>query len=217
MRPALGALAWFVCTILAAGLAGCTEVAPLPPAEPEPHAHTVRVVSNGWHTAIVVERADVAATGLLPEVADFPVAAVLEFGWGDRVYYPAREKTIGMTLAAAFTETPAVMHLAGLDRPPERRKGDVDVEPVGLSQAGLRALIGAIAESFERADNGRAAPVSRGLYANSRFYRARGTFHLFNTCNTWTGRMLRAGGVDLSPSGVITADELMARLRAALG
>jgi hypothetical protein len=29
--------------------------------------------------------------------------------------------------------------------------------------------------------------------------------------------MLRAGGVKLSPSGVITADELMARLRVAIG
>ena len=36
-------------------------------------------------------------------------------------------------------------------------------------------------------------------------------------CNTWTARMLRAGGVNLLPSGVITADELMARLRAAVG
>ncbi len=54
-------------------------------------------------------------------------------------------------------------------------------------------------------------------YPDSNFYDARGRFHLFNTCNTWTARTLRAGGVNLSPSGVITADELVVRLRAAIG
>ena len=58
--------------------------------------------------------------------------------------------------------------------------------------------------------------ISRGLYPDSRFYNALGEFHLFNTCNTWTARMLRAGGVALSPSGIVTADGLMARLRTAL-
>ena len=72
-------------------------------------------------------------------------------------------------------------------------------------------------EESERPRGGRAEPISRGLYLDSNFYKARGTFHLFNTCNTWTARMLRAGGVNLSPSGVITADELVARLRAAVG
>jgi hypothetical protein len=53
--------------------------------------------------------------------------------------------------------------------------------------------------------------------ANSTTRAARFTCsYLFNTCNTWTARMLRAGGVNLSPSGVVTADDLVARLRAAV-
>jgi len=214
MRPPIAGLAWLVC---AAWLAACTAAPPLPPADSGPRIHTVRVVSNGWHTAIVVSWAKVAATGLLPEAADFPDAAFLEFGWGDRVYYPAQEKTLGMTLGAALTATPAVMHMASLARAPGLTDADSEVVRVALTEGGFRHLVRAIAGEFKRPEGGRAEPISPGLYPDSHFYDARGTFHLLNTCNTWTARMLRAGGVKLSPSGVITADELIARLRVAIG
>jgi uncharacterized protein (TIGR02117 family) len=194
-------------------LAACTAAVPPPAADEGLRTHTVRAISNGWHTAIVVERVDLVATGLLPEADDFPDAAFLEFGWGDRVYYPAQEKTLGMALDAALTGTPAVMHMAGLARPPEQTYRDIEVVPVTLTEDGFRRLIGAIAGDFERPSGTRAAPVSRGLYRDSYFYNARGTFHLFNTCNTWTAGVLRTGGVDVSPSGVVTADEMMERLR----
>ncbi len=213
MRRVAFARAWLFCTLL---LAACAAATSLPPADDGPRIHAVRVASNGWHTTIVFERAELAATGLVAEAADFPEAEFLEFSWGDRVYFPAGEKTFGTTLDAALTATPSIMHLAGLASPPEQTYADIEVVPVVLTQSGFRRLVGAIAGQFERLDGARAQPVSRGLYADSYFYNARGTFHLFNTCNTWTARMLRAGGVNLSPSGVVTADELVARLRAEL-
>ena len=203
-------------TLCAAWLATC-ETAPPPPAVDEgPPIHRVRVASNGWHTAVIVPAPALVATGLLPEAADFPGAAFLEFGWGDRVYYPAQEKTLGMTLAAALVPTPAVMHMAGLAAAPRDDGAGREVVSVALTEAGFQRLARALAAAFERPAGGRAAPVSRGLYPGSRFYHARGAFHLFNTCNTWTARMLHAGGVGLSPSGIVTADGLMARLREAL-
>ena len=199
-------------------LATC-ETAPLPtaPDDDGPRTHIIQVASNGWHTAIVSPAPALVATGLLPEAEDFPGAAFLEFGWGDRVYYPAKEKTFGMTLAAALVPTPAVMHMAGLAAAP-RDGGNAgrEVVTVPLTEAGFLNLVEALAAEFERPDGSRAAPVSRGLYPGSRFYNARGEFHLFNTCNTWTAHMLRAAGVALSPSGIVTADGLMARLRRAL-
>ena len=174
------------------------------------------MASNGWHTAIVVPAPAVVATGLLPEAADFPDAAFLEFGWGDRTYYPAKEKTLGMTLSAALVPTPAVMHMAGHAVALADRGSRLEVVPVALTEAGFRALVEAIAETFERPSGGRAEAVSPGLYPDSLFYHAQGEFHLLNTCNTWTARMLRAGGVALSSSGIVTAGGLMARLRTAL-
>jgi len=214
MRHLIAAFAWLAC---AGFLAACATAPPLPLADSGPRTHTVRVVSNGWHTAIVVQHPELVETDLLPEVDDFRDAAFLEFGWGDRVYYPAREKTLGMALNAALKPTPAVMHMAGLARAPELTYAESEVVRVALTEGGFRHLVRAIAHDFKRPEGGRAEPISRGLYPSSNFYDAHGTFHLLNTCNTWTASKLRAGGVDLSPSGIITADELMARLRAAVG
>ncbi len=124
-----------------------------------------------------------------------------------------------MTLRAAFAATPAVMHVAGRSWAPETTAPDAasEVVQLALSDVQFRHLIRAIASEFDRPAGGRAEPVAPGLYPESHFYNAHGTFHLLNTCNTWTARMLRSGGVRLSPSGVITADELMARVRTAIG
>ena len=208
------ALVWLVS---GGWLAACAPPPPLAPADNGPRSHAVRVFSNGWHTAIVVSRLELAATGLLPEADDFPDAAFLEFGWGDRVYYPAKKKTLGMALEAALTATPAIMHMAGLAQSPEPNYAYAEVVTIALTEGRFRHLVRAIAGDFKRPKGGRAPPISKGLYPDSNFYDARGSFHLFNTCNTWTARMLRAGGVELSPTGVITADELVARLRAAIG
>ena len=186
---------------------------PVPPAaDGVARPHVVHVVSNGWHSAIVVARPDLERTGLVPEAADFAGAPFLEFGWGDRTYYPARDKTLGLALAAALTATPAVMHVAGLAATPDRIYADADILTVPLTEAGLHGLVAEIDAGFQRPGGGRATAVSRGLYAHSSFYLAHGEFHLFNTCNTWTARTLRAGGAAVSPAGVITADDLVGRL-----
>jgi uncharacterized protein (TIGR02117 family) len=181
-----------------------------------PGVHAVHVVSNGLHTSIVVEYAELVATGLLPEAKDFRNASFLEFGWGDHVYYPARDETLGMALKAALIPTPAVMHVAALADTPKDTDHDVEVVSVALTHDGFRRMVGAIAGDFMRQSGRRALPKSRGLSSDSYFYDANGSFHLFNTCNTWTARTLRAGGVNISPSGVITADDAMARLRATI-
>ena len=208
-------LLWPALALCAASLATCETAPPLPAGDDGPRTRAIQVTSNGWHTAIVLPAPAVVATGLLPEAADFPDALFLEFGWGDRTYYPAKEKTLGMTLSAALIPTPAVMHMAGHAAAPASG-GSLEVVPVALTEAGFRSLVEAIAETFERPSGGRAEAVSPGLYPDSLFYHARGEFHLFNTCNTWTARMLRAGGVALSPSGIVTADGLTARLKTAL-
>ena len=209
-------LRWPALALCAAWLATCETAPPLPTGDDGPRTRPIQVLSNGWHTAIVVPAPALAATGLLPEAADFPDAAFFEFGWGDRTYYPAKEKTLGMTLSAALVPTPAVMHMAGHAADPAHESSRLEVVTVALTEAGFQKLVEAIAETFERPSGGRAESVSPGLYPDSLFYHARGEFHLFNTCNTWTARMLRAGGVALSPSGIVTAGGLMARLKAAL-
>ncbi len=169
------------------------------------------VTSNGWHSGIVVARADLPPDAI-PEAADFPDAAYVAFGWGDAEYYPARHPTIGLALGAALPG-PAVLHVSGLWGPPAEVFPSATVLAVALTDAGLAQLIAFLGSSFDRGGAARATANAPGLYPFSRFYPATGRFHLFNTCNTWTANGLAAAGVAIAAEGVQTADELVDRLR----
>jgi uncharacterized protein (TIGR02117 family) len=175
-------------------------------------ARTIFVSSNGWHTDITLSRADLPE-GRVPEGADFPDAAYLQFGWGDADYYTTPDPGIGTTLGAAFPGS-AVVHLAGLSARPSAVFRDVEEIALTLDAAQFARLLGYLHESFERDGEPRAQSVAPGVYSFSRFYPATGEFHLFNTCNTWTARALATAGLDISPSGVQRAGDVMDQLRA---
>lgn len=174
-------------------------------------AHRVWVVSNGWHSGIVLARADVPER-VIPEIADFPHARFFEFGWGDAEFYPAREAGAWLALRAAFPG-PAVMHVAGLSDHPARIWPNVTILPFAVHADALRRLLDFLCHSFDRAGAGRAVVTARGLYPFSLFYPATGRFHVFNNCNTWTAQALTAMGLGASLGGVNTADDLIGRIR----
>lgn len=177
-----------------------------------PPARTIYAISNGWHAGILLARSDLP-TGLLPEAADFPTANWLEFGWGDREYYPNPRPTMGMALAAGLTPTPAVLHIAGRVALPEAA-GKLEILPLRISEAGLRRMVERIDAAVERpAGQERADSIAPGLYETSLFYPAHGEFHLFNTCNSWVARKLSWAGLPVTDTGVTMAEDLMVQLR----
>ncbi len=191
-----------------------------PPAPAPPPSQTylgaktvIFVTSNGWHSGIIVAKADLPPDRL-PETADFPEAHFLEFGWGDAVFYPAKQVTLGKTLRAALVPTPAVVHVVGLRAEPARSFPKAEVVSLPIDDENFGRLVDFIDASFERSGAARAATTGPGLYATSRFYPAKGSFHLFNTCNTWTARALAAAGFDVSASGTSRAEALMQQVRA---
>jgi len=205
----------WIALVLALLLTACAAAPPAPPpSQTYLGAKTVIfVTSNGWHSGIVVAKADLPPDRL-PETMDFPAADFLEFGWGDAVYYPAKQPTFGMSLQAALVPTPAVVHVAGLWAEPARVYSKAEVVSLPIDDENFRRLIDFVDASFERSGAARAAATGPGLYATSRFYPAKGSFHLFNTCNTWTARALATAGFDVSVSGTFRAEALMQQVRA---
>ena len=206
----------WIALVLAVLLTACAAAPAPPPSQPVLGAKTVIFVSsNGWHSSIIVAKANLPPDRL-PETADFPEARFLEFGWGDAVYYPAKKVTLGMTLRAALVPTPAVVHVVGLRAEPARSSSGAEAEVVSLAldDKNFGRLVDFIDASFERSGAPRAAATGPGLTTTSRFYPAKGRFHLFNTCNTWTARALAAAGFDVSASGTFRAEALMQQVRA---
>ncbi len=205
----------WIMLVLAVLLTACAAAPPAPPpSQPDLGPKTmIFFSSNGWHSSIIVAKAHLPPDRL-PETADFPSARFLEFGWGDAVYYPAKKVTLGMTLRAALVPTPAVVHVVGLRAEPARSSPEAEVVSLALDDKNFGRLVDFIDASFERSGAPRAAATGPGLTTTSRFYPAKGRFHLFNTCNTWTARALAAAGFDVSPSGTSRAEALMRQVRA---
>ncbi len=208
-------IAWLLAFCATLSVAACAPYSAADGTRTDEHNISIFVTSNGWHSEIVVARAQLPA-GAIPEAADFPDALYLSFGWGDAEYYPAPRKSLGMTLSAALLPTPAVVHLAGLPAHPRDIFPGDEVIEVRVSAEGFRALTAYLAGSFARGGEARVQALSPGLYSFSRFYPASGKFHLFNTCNTWTARGVQQGGLPVQIFGTWSAEDLMAQLRRAV-
>src|SRR5688572_10351206 len=97
---------------------------------------------------------------------------------------------------------PAVIHLVGMRRHPSELFPHSEFVTLRVTEDGFGRLIAFLDSSFNRGGATRVKPSSQGHHAFSAFYPATGTFHLFNTCNTWTMRGLAAAGIAVRPSGV---------------
>jgi len=182
-----------------------------PPLADEP-AVTISVLDHGWHTAIVVRRADVDRA-LWREVDDFPEATFVEVAWGDREFYMARPATPWLAIKAAFLASESVLHVVGFSAPVAPYFAESEVVELRLSRRGFDAMTRFIHEEYQRDREDRALRLERGLYGSSWFYAARSRYHLFNTCNTWVARALSMAGLAVTPSGVITANDGMRQVR----
>ena len=182
-----------------------------PPSEAD-KTKSVFVVNLGWHTGIVIRKADIPLA-ILPEIRDFPDAEFLKIGWGDWDYYQAPDPGWGMALKAAFWSSRSVLHVVGFKIPVEDQFRGSEIVEIALSDEGLERLRRFVAETFVRSEEGLPAEAWPGLYPNSRFYPARGRFHIFRTCNTWVAEALHSAGVPITPFYAITAGNLMYQVR----
>ena len=167
----------------------------------------VFVVSHGYHAGIVVPRGpmgDVASAqgqaALVLLAERFSDYRWLEIGWGDEGFYTSVPTIASLTVRSAVRAlflpgNPSVLHVAGLGNGPRAAFPAADMVRLGLSEAGFARLLTRIDATFAPGPE----DLGPGLYGPSRFYRARGAFHVFNVCNHWIAGLLDAAGVPTAP------------------
>ncbi|MEA2079697.1 MAG: DUF2459 domain-containing protein [Pseudomonadota bacterium] len=179
------------------------------PCESEPRK-TIYLVSHGWHAGIVLRRADLPDS-IWPAPGDFPNTEYLEVGWGDMDYYQTPDPHMGLILKAALLPTASVLHIVGFNGPVPAYFRYSEIIRIELSAAGFEQLSRTIAASFVTDEAGNTTSLGPGLYGNSRFYLSWETYHLFNTCNVWTARALRAAGLPITPATATRVENLMSQ------
>ena len=125
-----------------------------------------------------------------------PGAEFVAIGWGDRDFYlhtPTwADLTLRRAVGALFGANASLLHVSWLTRA-HLRQG---AYALPLSQRQYLALVAHVRGSLP---SGRALALPGAGYGpEDAFYEAEGGYHLFETCNTWTGRGLRRAGVPVS-------------------
>jgi len=149
----------------------------------------VYVMDHGYHTALAVE-----SKGFLEKIglqnSFYSQFKYVEIGRGDAGFYQQEEVVLSTTLKALFFSTPAIMHLRAYDTSPMKRYPPGRRFEVRLSRVALEKLHTAIVDSFALEENS-AVEMAKGNDEFSRYFKARGNYHMFYTCNNWTAEMMQ--------------------------
>lgn len=86
---------------------------------------------------------------------------------------------------------------------------------VRVTEDGYRQLLAFVAGTFTRSPEKAVEALGPGLYGNSQFYRAGGTYSVSYTSNTWIAEAVAASGLPISSASVLTAGGVMSQLRQA--
>jgi len=198
IRALIGWLLLAIGLYFAAALAGSLVAANPGWREPE-NGITIWVETNGVHTGIVMPMANDVADWrdmLRPSDIRDPryYSTHVLIAWGEARFYRETETWADLTPAIAWNAATGsdetLMHVDFLYRPgpqPYRRR-------VTLTNEQYFRLAAAVRAQFETGPDGRAVP-SFGYGPADAFYAAHGRYSALNSCNSWTGRMLREAGI----------------------
>ena len=128
----------------------------------------------------------------------------LEIGWGDEGFYREVPTAVSLTVAMAVR---ALFRPGNRIRAARGRRQQRSARRVRPFRHGAdRARRGELCAPGRQARRdlrpqwaGRPEDLGPGLYGPSLFFRANGTFHVFNVCNHWLADLLDAAGVPTAP------------------
>ena len=204
---ATGLSLWLVC------LTGCLHPVPgMFPVKNGQAGETIYVVDHGWHTGIIV-KSDKLPAAARPQWSAVDQSKYLEIGWGDEGFYRAEKITSGITLKAMFWRNASVLHVVAMDKEPEAYFPYSAIIRVAITTNGFDGLCDYLSRSYATNSAGRQIDLGKGIYGNSRFFRAVGRYYFPNTCNRWTAGALRATGAPISPFYAVRAENVLNQTR----
>lgn len=175
---------------------------------------TVSLVTHGWHTDIALPAA--AAAGPLAQFRKlFPGARTLVFGYGKRTFMIAPAHTLGEWIIGPFPG-PAAIEVSAISTDPATAYGPQHVITVPLPQGGAAGLSRFLWQALAKTRAGAPVFIANGNWPGSLFYAASRHYDLSHTCNRWSAEALAAGGLPVTPRGVIFSGDLDSQLRGLL-
>jgi uncharacterized protein (TIGR02117 family) len=172
----------------------------------------LHLYSNGYHSDIGAPVSIFPADHPLRRL--YPGARSFLIGWGDERFYYSDGGDLLLALDALIPPSPSVMHVAYNAGPSSAYLGPNDDTDVAVSGEGAAAFVAYVDRALVLDASGQVVPTHPGkVIGRSSFLRTRGSFHLFNVCNQWMARALRAAGIDVNARAAWLAGPLIRQVR----
>lgn len=166
--------------------------------------HTVYLIKQRWHTAIVFHRENIDSA-ILPELKYFAGSELIDIGWGDEAFYQYPDFDWDLAYQALFYPTPSTLRMEGIyiSMIEYFNISEIVIE-LKINNEQLKILLNYINETIWRDSEGNNNILSTQYLNRVYFFKANGDYHLFNTCNTWIARGLKKTGFNIEDDIVLT-------------
>src|SRR5688572_17630364 len=196
-----------ICAVFLLATACVGPIKSLYPPGPNETPRSVYVIHHGsLHTGLAVKRSDIPP-GLWPAHRDYAKFKHLEIGWGDDDGY-RKPLTAAIAIKALAGSKRTVLLADGFNAVREKVKSPgFTVIQVDLSDRGFARLCRHIEQTYALNEAGHPIRLGKG------WYRARGTYSAFRTCNTWAAEGLRQAGCPITPAYCLMPGPLLSQVR----
>ncbi|WP_375578877.1 DUF2459 domain-containing protein [Marivirga tractuosa] len=154
---------------------------------------TIYLASNGVHLDIVLPKESIDSL-LLADLIYNANEDYLAFGWGDENFYLNTptwgDLTMKTAIKAVFFKSPSLIHITRF------RNKQRDWIEIKITKTELRRLNSYIFQTFILNKNQEKILLKdQGYTLRDDFYKAKGHFYLFKTCNSWVNTGFKESGL----------------------
>ena len=166
--------------------------------------HKIYFIKQYWHTAIVFNAQELDSQ-LFREYDSFSEFGLIDIGWGDEEFYQYPGFDSGLAFKALFYATPSTLRVEGINLTKEDYfdLSEIVIE-LEVSDQQFKNICAFINNTLHINDAGKTSILNKKAGGKIIFYKANGSYHLFNTCNTWLAKGLKEAGIDIEDNVVLT-------------
>ncbi len=164
--------------------------------------HEIFLIKQYWHTAIVIHSKDIDGSKYRFKKF-FEDHRLIDFGWGDEVFYQLPDFDLYFAARAILKPTSSTLRIEGINLSKELflQYSDIAVR-LSITESQLENILNFIENTFYK--NSDEYVLLNSIADKIFFFKAKGNYHLFNTCNTWLAECLKQAGFDISTNIILT-------------
>ena len=154
---------------------------------------TIYLTTNGVHLDIVIPKNNIDSL-LLSGLKQGQSDNYLSFGWGDENFYintPSwGDLTLKNAVTAMFLNSSTLMHVT---RHKSKRSDWIKIK---ITESELNKLNLYLQKTFKTTENGMKIILkNQGYSSKDDFYKAKGSYSCFKTCNSWVNSGFKESGL----------------------